>query len=142
ALFAGTVSTANSGGFASVRTRNLEPPLDFSTHQGIRLQVKGDGNRYKFLLRDEAQWDGIAYAYSFDTEADTWITVDVPFSELLPVFRARTMDTSTNTIDRSQIRAFQFMLSKFEYDGQLNPFFNPGSFQLYVESVCAYANPV
>lgn len=29
-VFAGSVTTANNGGFASVRTRNLEPPLDLS----------------------------------------------------------------------------------------------------------------
>ncbi|MEO0868912.1 MAG: CIA30 family protein, partial [Cyanobacteria bacterium J06642_11] len=39
--FTGYVSTANSGGFASVRTRNFEPPLDLSTYSGIELRVKG-----------------------------------------------------------------------------------------------------
>ncbi|MGK7891808.1 MAG: CIA30 family protein [Leptolyngbyaceae cyanobacterium] len=138
ALFAGTVSTANSGGFASVRTRNFEPSLDLSAYTGIQLRVKGDGNRYKFLLRDQAQWDGVAYAYSFDTVADTWLTVAVPFAEMVPVFRARTMDAVTHALDSQRVRAFQFMLSKFEYDGQLNPSFTPGDFRLYVESVCGY----
>jgi len=138
ALFAGTVSIANSGGFASVRTRNFEPAIDLSAFTGVQLRVKGDGNRYKFLIRDQAQWDGVAYAYSFDTVADTWVTVDVPFAAMVPVFRARTMDTATYTLEQQQVRAFQFMLSKFEYDGQLNPAFMPGPFRLYVESVCGY----
>ncbi|NEQ98723.1 MAG: CIA30 family protein [Cyanothece sp. SIO2G6] len=138
ALFAGTVSTANSGGFASVRTRNFDPAIDLSAYSGIQIRVKGDGNRYKFLVRDEAQWDGVAYAHSFDTVADTWVTVDIPFEEMVPVFRARTMDATTYKVNQQQIRAFQFMLSKFEYDGQINPAFEPGQFRLYIESVCGY----
>jgi Complex I intermediate-associated protein 30 (CIA30)/NmrA-like family len=58
AIFAGNVSTANSGGFASVRHRNLNPPLDLSRYDGLRLRVKGDGQRYKFILRCEGKWDG------------------------------------------------------------------------------------
>ncbi|MGB7413634.1 MAG: CIA30 family protein, partial [Thermosynechococcaceae cyanobacterium] len=72
ALFSGIVTTANSGGFASVRTRSFEPPIDLSSHIGIELQVKGDGQRYKFLMRDQESWDSIAYAQSFDTAAGEW----------------------------------------------------------------------
>lgn len=136
-VFTGTVSTANSGGFASVRTRNFDPPFDLSNSQGIRLKLKGDGNRYKFLLRDAVQWDGMAYAHSFDTIANEWTTVDVPFDGLVPVFRARTMHDAPR-IDVQQVRAFQFMLSKFEYDGALNPSFESGRFELYIESVGCY----
>lgn len=137
ALFAGNVSTANNGGFASVRTRNFDLPLDLSGYEGIELRVKGDGNRYKIFLRTETQWDGIAYSYSFDTVANTWITVRVPFSDLIPVFRAKTLP-DRESIDRSKIRSFQLMLSKFEYDGNLNPYFTPGGFVLQVESIKAY----
>ena len=136
-VFTGTVSTSNSGGFASVRTRNFEPPFDLSRYEGIRLRVKGDGQRYKFLLRDAAQWDGVAYAHSFDTVANEWIVVNIPFNALIPVFRARTMN-DVPAIDAQSIRAFQFMLSKFEYDGALNPAFEPGGFELYIESVSSY----
>lgn len=137
ALFEGVVSTENSGGFASVRTRNFDPPLDLSDYSGIELRVRGDGKRYKFLLRDESRWDGIGYSLSFDTAANTWITVQAPFAELIPVFRARTLQDGQR-IDPSQIRAFQVMLSKFEYDGNLNPTFEPGEFQLHIETIRAY----
>ncbi|NJO42699.1 MAG: CIA30 family protein [Cyanobacteria bacterium CRU_2_1] len=134
--FSGTVSTANSGGFASVRTRNFEPPLDLSAYRGIELRVKGDGNRYKFMLRTETRWDGIAYCYSFDTQADRWITIQIPFSAVVPVFRAKTVEG--NPIDPHHVYAMQLMLSKFEYDGALNPHFQPGFFQLQVEAIRAY----
>lgn len=137
--FSGQVSTANNGGFASVRTRNLEPPIDLSGYDGIELHLKGDGNRYKFMLRGETQWDGVAHCASFDTVADTWITVRFPFSTLIPVFRARTLKEAQLRLDR--IHAFQLMLSKFEYDGALNPHFQPGFFQLQVRSISAYQQP-
>lgn len=137
ALFAGNVSTANSGGFASVRTRNFSPAFDLSGYEGIDLRVKGDGKRYKFLLRTETKWDGTAYCYSFNTVANIWMTVRIPFSQMIPVFRAKTLNDYP-PIDRNQISSLQLMLSKFEYDGELNPQFSPGSFNLQVESIKAY----
>ncbi|MEB3211162.1 MAG: CIA30 family protein [Leptolyngbyaceae bacterium] len=137
ALFSGVVSTNNSGGFASVRTRNFEPPLNLQGYTGIELRVRGDGNRYKFILRDETRWDGVGYSHSFDTEADTWTTVQIPFTDFVPVFRARTVSDGQQ-VDPSQLRAFQVMLSKFEYDGNLNPTFEPGEFQLLIETIRAY----
>ena len=136
AEFSGNVSTANSGGFASVRTRNFEPAIDLSSYDGIALRVKGDGNRYKFMLRTETRWDGVAHCHSFDTVADTWITVRVPFTEFIPVLRAKTI--SNSSLDTRCVNAFQLMLSKFEYDGALNPHFQPGAFQLQIESISGY----
>ncbi|MEQ8384877.1 MAG: CIA30 family protein [Coleofasciculus sp. A1-SPW-01] len=137
ALFSGTVSTKNSGGFVSVRTRNFEPPLNLVGYEGMELRVKGDGQRYKFILRTESRWDGISYCYSFDTEKDTWIDVRVPFEALIPVFRAKTLQDA-EPFDPSHIYAVQLMLSKFEYDGALNPHFEPGMFSLQVETIKAY----
>lgn len=140
ALFTGYVSTANSGGFVSVRTRNFNPPLNLAGYEGIELRVKGDGKRYKFFIRADAKWDGVAYSYSFDTEPNTWITVRIPFDTLVPVFRAKTLDFA-EPLDSSQLSAFQIMLSKFEYDRQLNPKFEPGGFALQIETIKAYGGP-
>lgn len=137
ALFSGVVSTANSGGFASVRTRNFSPPLDLSAFQGIDLRVKGDGQRYKFLIRTTQSWDGLAYSYSFDTLANQWITVRIPFADLRPVFRAKIVADAA-PFKASQVISFQMMLSKFEYDGALNPSFRTGLFQLQLETIAAF----
>lgn len=137
ALFTGTVSTANSGGFASVRTRNFEPPLNLSGHNGLELRVQGDGQRYKFLIRDEDSWDSVAYAYSFDTVAEQWITVRIPFAQMIAVFRAKTVN-SGRSLNPAHIRALQLMLSKFEYDGALNPHFTPGEFRLLIQTIAVY----
>ncbi|MBD2694621.1 CIA30 family protein [Anabaena catenula] len=137
ALFAGNVSTANSGGFASVRTKNFSPPFDLSGYEGVKLRVKGDGQRYKIFLRTESTWDGVGYSYSFDTVANTWIDITIPFANLVPVFRAKIVKDSPK-IDSSKVCSFQLMLSKFEYDGALNPKFTAGGFALQLESIKAY----
>ncbi|MBW4561000.1 MAG: CIA30 family protein [Mojavia pulchra JT2-VF2] len=137
ALFAGNVSTANSGGFASVRTKNFDPPFNLSGYEGVELRVRGDGKRYKLFLRTDAKWDGLGYSYSFDTVANTWIDIRIPFADLTPVFRAKTVNDAP-PIDASKVCSFQLMLSKFEYDGALNPKFSPGGFTLQVESIKAY----
>lgn len=137
AVFAGVVSTENSGGFSSVRTQNFEPPFNFSGWLGLRLEVKGDGQRYKFILRNSDGWDSPAYIHSFDTTADEWISVDVPFAELVPTFRARSVPDAS-PYDPENTVSFQLMLSKFEYDKQLNPSFTTGSFRLSVKRIGVY----
>ncbi|NEP18465.1 MAG: CIA30 family protein [Leptolyngbya sp. SIO4C1] len=135
--FTGNVSTENSGGFASVRTRNFEPALDLSAYSGLILRVKGDGQRYKFFLRDSTAWDSVAYAYSFDTPADDWTAVQIPFAEMKPVQRARTVE-DYRALEPQRIYSLQVMLSKFEYDRELNPHFSPGEFSLLLQTIEAY----
>jgi uncharacterized protein YbjT (DUF2867 family) len=137
AIFSGIVSTDNNGGFASVRTRNFDPPMDLSAYEGIELRVQGDGKRYKFILRCESKWDGVSYCYSFDIINNCWTTIRIPFRDLLPIFRAKTV-RDANPFDSSKVYAMQLMLSKFEYDGGLNPNFQAGVFGLEVESIKTY----
>ncbi len=137
ALFTGYVSTDNSGGFASVRTRNFEPSLDVSNYSGFELRVNGDGQRYKFLVRDEDSWDSVAFAGSFDTVANEWISIRFPFTDLVPVFRAKTVSNS-RPLNAARVRSLQLMLSKFEYDGALNPRFAAGEFRLNVGAIAVY----
>ncbi|MFW6358370.1 MAG: CIA30 family protein [Chroococcales cyanobacterium] len=136
AVFSGYVSTENNGGFASVRTRNFSPPLDLSDYSGIELRVKGNGKRYKFITRCEDRWAGVGYSYSFDTVENEWITVSIPFQDLIPVFRAKTVNEAE--FNASKVYSMQLMLSKFEYDKALNPTFEPGAFALEVEWIKAY----
>lgn len=137
AFFSGIVSTDNNGGFASVRTRNFSPPMNLSDYEGIEIRVTGDGKRYKFITRCEGKWDGVGYCYSFDTIYNFPTTIRIPFKELIPVFRAKTV-TEASQFDSAKVYSMQLMLSKFEYDGELNPKFETGSFQLEVEYIKAY----
>ncbi|MDX2273379.1 MAG: CIA30 family protein [Cyanobacteriota bacterium] len=137
AIFEGSVSTANSGGFVSVRTRNFDPPLDLSAYQGIQLRLQGDGQRYKFFLRNDSGWDSLAYYQGFDTQAGEWMTVRIPFADLVPIFRAKTVNGAT-PFNPAQVSSLQIMLSKFEADGLLNPHFHSGSFRLAIASIGVY----
>ena len=66
-----------------------------------------------------------------------WTSVEVPFSSFRPVFRARSQPDAP-PLDPSHITSLQLMLSKFEYDGELNPHFSAGRFELPLKDVCAY----
>ncbi|XP_068666737.1 protein HIGH CHLOROPHYLL FLUORESCENCE PHENOTYPE 173, chloroplastic [Aristolochia californica] len=136
-LFKGNVSTANNGGFTSIRTRNFSVPEDLSAYHGLELRCKGDGLRYKLIVRTSSEWDTIGYTASFDTEKDSWQTIQLPFSSLRPVFRARTV-LDAPPFDPSKVVSLQLMLSKFEYDGKLSPTFTEGAFQLPLASIRAY----
>ena len=138
-VFSGTVRVENNGGFASVRSKDVA--WDLSGAKGIRMRVKSDvGNRYKLILRDDPNWDGISWCKSFDTAPGKWTTVSVPFRDFQPVFRAKTLKGAElkAPLDASNVRAVQLMLSKFEYDGVLNPRFTAGDFRLTVDSIAPF----
>ncbi|KAJ4843937.1 hypothetical protein Tsubulata_017581 [Turnera subulata] len=118
-IFKGAVSTANNGGFTSIRTKVV--PEDLSAYDGLELRLKGDGRRYKLIVRTSRDWDTVGYTIGFDTLEGQWQSIRLPFSSLRPIFRARTL-----------------MFSKFEYDGKLNPTFVEGAFQLPVSSIRAF----
>ncbi|GAQ79922.1 NAD(P)-binding Rossmann-fold superfamily protein [Klebsormidium nitens] len=136
-VFRGFVSSKNSGGFASIRTRNFTPPLDLTSYEGLSIRLKGTGKRFKFIIRTDEGWDTVGYTKSFDTKADTWQTVQLPFSEFVPVFRARTV-TDKPPFNPATVYSFQLMFSKFESDGELNPTYEDGAFELPVASIKAY----
>ncbi|XP_015066198.1 uncharacterized protein LOC107011291 isoform X1 [Solanum pennellii] len=135
-LFKGVVTTANNGGFASIRTKNFSEPEDLSAYDGLELRLKGDGRRYKLIVRTSSDWDTVGYTAIFDT-VEGWQSVRLPFSSLRPIFRARTV-LDAPPFDPSQITSLQLMFSKFESDGKLNPTFKEGPFELPVSCIRAY----
>mmetsp|Transcript_18146 Transcript_18146/g.58668 ORF Transcript_18146/g.58668 Transcript_18146/m.58668 type:complete len:100 (-) Transcript_18146:343-642(-) len=78
--FFGDVTDIGGGGFVSCRTKNVDPPYDFSHYSGIVLNVRGDGNRFKFVLHDHPEWFhplSTTWETTFDTVKDKWIAVDM-----------------------------------------------------------------
>lgn len=136
-VFRGVVSTANNGGFTSIRAKNFTVAEDLSAYDGLELRLKGDGLRYKLIVRTSRDWDTVGYTASFDTVGGQWQSVRLPFSSLRPIFRARTV-TDAPPFDPSSIVSLQLMFSKFEYDGKLNPSFVEGAFQLPISTIRAY----
>ncbi|GKC48168.1 protein high chlorophyll fluorescent phenotype 173, chloroplastic [Tanacetum coccineum] len=71
-LFKGIVSTANNGGFTSIRTKNFDVAENLSAYDGLELRLKGDGRRYKLIVRTSRDWDTVGYTVGFDTVKDQW----------------------------------------------------------------------
>jgi monofunctional biosynthetic peptidoglycan transglycosylase len=86
-IFQGNLSLENYGGFASVRSVPYRFGLE--AYDGISLRVLGDGRRYKLRLRTDVNIDGPAYEAEFDTIANTWTTVNIPFQTTTPTYRGR-----------------------------------------------------
>jgi hypothetical protein len=129
----GYVTSANNGGFAGIRTRLLPQPLDMTSCRGFALRVKGDGNRYKFIIRDDDSWNGVAWSFSYDTIPNKEIEVKVPLSSFTPTKFAKSIEGMR--LNAINICAFQMTHSKFEYDGKLNPKYKDGPFRLEIISI-------
>jgi len=106
--FRGSLNT-NGGGFSSIRSAGLS--LDLSDASGIRLRVRGDGRRYSFQLRTDVRFRGqpIGFWADFDTTADEWIDVDLPFTAFEPRFRG--VELQGPPLDAADITGMGLMLA-------------------------------
>jgi monofunctional biosynthetic peptidoglycan transglycosylase len=125
ALFRGSVSLENNGGFASVRTYPIK--YELADYEGLSLRVKGDGQQYKLRLRMDNYLDGIAYEATFQTQSDTWLDIQVPFNEFLPVYRG-TIVPDAPKLDPVRIAQIGFMISNKQ----------AGPFELEIDWIKAY----
>jgi hypothetical protein len=125
AVFAGTLSLENNGGFASVRTY----PYDFGLggYERLAFRVRGDGRDYMLRLRTDDRLDGPAYEAGFETVADTWITVQIAFADLRPTFRGRLL-RNRPALTGAAVRQIGFMIA----DKQEGPF------RLEIDWIVAY----
>lgn len=125
-IFSGDMSLENNGGFAS--SRSQWAPYDLSAFDGIALRVRGDGNVYRLSVRTEAAGPGVGYTAVFETQADTWQEVYVPFDSMVPLYRGFLV-RAAGPLDAASVRSFGLMLS----DKQ------EGAFQLEVAWINAVA---
>lgn len=100
-VFEGTLSLKNNGGFSSVRT--LGASYDFADSEGLAMRVKGDGRIYQLRVATDARHRGslVSYQKKFETKANEWIEVKVPFEELKPGWRGRML--SGHVFDPSKV---------------------------------------
>lgn len=115
AVFEGTLSLENNGGFASVRTQIADGALAGAT--ALLLAVRGDGKRYQLRLRMSRGFDGLAYAASFETTAGEWSTVEIPLERFRPTFRGN-VPRNAGPLDPVRVRQIGLMLA----DEQEGPF--------------------
>lgn len=93
-VFTGVLNT-NGGGFSSVRRPSEGLGLGQAGESGIHLRVRGDGRTYTLRLRQPTEDRRFAASYraTFPTQADdSWQDVFVPYADLVPTWRGRTLD--------------------------------------------------
>ncbi|MEM9777571.1 MAG: CIA30 family protein [Chloroflexota bacterium] len=117
--FYGNMSLDNNGGFSSARSDWQK--MDLTGKDGILLRVKGDGLVYRLRIRTDTAGRGVSYNALFQTQADEWSIVYIPFAQMVPTVRGFVVDTGQ--LDTANIGSFGFMLS----DKQ------PGEFELLVD---------
>ncbi|GAB0495042.1 hypothetical protein MMPV_006339 [Pyropia vietnamensis] len=153
ALFAGTLRTANRGGFAQARAR-LEPAINLSGYDGLVLTVRGDGRDYKVNLKNDDTPE-ITFQAQFSTSDtstssstgpaghDRWHRVTLPWDDFLPVRRGRLLHgdggaTYGRTLDTAALSSVAVLCSKLSAGGLPSPSFRPGAFSLAIRSIKAY----
>ena len=113
--FFGSISLENNGGFASIRSRRSD--VDLSGYDGLLVRVRGDGKRYDFNLRTNVRIMAGSYRAKFETSADAWQEIYLPFGNFEPTSFGRVRN-NLPALDPSKIRSFGLLIS----DKQAGPF--------------------
>lgn len=139
------------GGFVSCRSPVFSPPLDLSAYSALRLDLSGDGRRYKLALAcgdgmaglTELIPGGVRWIVEFSTAAEGPTEVVLPFDQLRPSVRAKPIQSlplgMPLRFDARRITRLQLLHSKFGDDGGLNSGFRPGPLHLELRSIHAIA---
>jgi monofunctional biosynthetic peptidoglycan transglycosylase len=127
AVFSGTVSLENSGGFASVRSKPAEHGL--SDQAGLAIRVKGDGRKYKLSLRQDGRRDGVMYQAPFEAPANEWVVVQLPFERFVATYHGQAVDNAPE-VQADRLRSVGFLIS----DKQAGPF------RLQIDWIRAYTD--
>lgn len=126
AVFEGDVSLENNGGFSSVRVGFR--PVDVSEFEGVALQVRGDGQKYAFGLRDMVNRHDYRLPFETTVSADgEWETIYIPFDDLVATWRGRELPDA-DPLDTSLLRGMTLIIS----DKQ------EGEFRLEIASISLY----
>ena len=108
AVFEGTVSLEQNGGFASVRSSSGtrgKPGATFCV-----IEVRGDGKQFKLSLLTDDGFDSLNYQASFAPATRDWQTVRLPLTAFRASFRGRNVP-SAPALDPSRIRQVGFMVA-------------------------------
>ena len=115
AIFSGIVSLEHNGGFASVRSPTLDTKAPGT--RLCRLEVYGDGKRYKLNLRTDNSFDGVNYQAVFEAPAHIWTQLSLPLTDFQPSFRGRRVPDAP-PFDPARLQQIGLMIA----DRQAGPF--------------------
>lgn len=114
ALFTGTISLENGGGFCSVRSPDFAD--GWGEYCGVSLRVRGDGKTYTLCLHTRALMPGTSYRCRFDPPSGEWADFLLPFDRfVLMRFGYR---VGVEPVNPAHIRSVSLMIA----DRQDGPF--------------------
>lgn len=113
--FFGTLSLANNGGFASVRSRAKTLGLEKGDVLAVRL--RGDGREYSMNLYVPRPLTAFSYRAAVRTTKDEWIEVRLPLDRFEPTSFGRVVQDA-GPVDPPAVHALGFLLG----DKQAGPF--------------------
>lgn len=108
AVFRGTVSLANNGGFASVRSQPAPPPAESA--DCFLFRVRGDGRTYKFTARMRQNFEQANYQCAFPTKPGAWQELRVALKDFKPSFRGRNL-SGEPPLTATEINSVGFLIS-------------------------------
>lgn len=130
AVFSGSLSLENNGGFSTMRSPAAD--MDLDGYDGLVMRVKGDGRSYNFsVMRSDRRWEINNWRYPFETTDGEWTELRIPFRELVHTVMGRRVPGS-GPLPADQIRSFSFMIA----DKNTDPF------RLEVDWIKAYRDSV
>jgi len=113
--FFGTLSLANNGGFASVRTKGKK--LSLEKGDTLVAKIRGDGRQYMLNLYPNRQRMAYSYRATVQTKKDEWIEVKVPLEKFEATSFGRIVKNA-GLVKPEEINALGFMLG----DKKAGPF--------------------
>ncbi len=114
-VFHGSLSLANNGGFASIRSQGTT--LNLSEYGALRLMVRGDGRQYSLSVRTNFPIMAGAYYADFEAPDGEWVEIVLPWE----AFEARSFGRRlwlAPPVNQEQIRSMGFIIA----DKQEGPF--------------------
>lgn len=99
--FFGTLSLANNGGFASVRSRGNR--LGLEPGDSLVLRVRGDGRKYSLNLYTPTRRMAFSYRAEFQTKRDTWIEIALPLDRFYATSFGRRVRSTLKPADVSGV---------------------------------------
>lgn len=115
ALFVGTVSLDNNGGFASVRGPSIKDSI--GEFEGIAVRIRGDGKKYKIGLRTDEMFDGVFHQADFSSQSGQWQVVSIAFADFVPTYHGRRL-SDDKRMKPEDINSVSFLIA----DKQNGPF--------------------
>ena len=119
--FSGTLSLANNGGFASMRSRPKD--LALKSSDTIVLRVRGDGRTYTFNLYVPQRQMAFSYRMEFRTVAGQWAEVRLPVKNFVATSFGRVVQGMA--LSPSQVNSVGILLGDKR----------PGAFAIEIDSI-------